>query len=378
MRLSKVVRSIALAVAMLLVPAVACANVKEPKGFDKKVYDSSFALYGSSAMAGVQDRFLCTVTAYQKVEGGYLLIGAGHCTGANVELPPDLTFAVRTDLGATRYPVVLLKSVMAEPLDYAVYFLPTTAKYPMVALGNESKDRIKDKTVDVNFSLGVAKIVSYGIISSVVISKPGAHEDITGFFLVTQFDSHGASGSSVVSEKTHKVIGLVIAGWDGETMPSVVEPISSVEKELGDIPARLAKARTLPIPVTVITAPPATQDPDDEDAPFGFWAAQHGGRHQGGARGGRPNEGRGRGEGRGDGRNLGRDDHRRIDRHQDVRERGGHREIFFGGFWFNCGPVEWPLWVFTDDVYVVMVGGNEYIMYDYNDPYDEVFVYVVE
>jgi hypothetical protein len=61
-----------------------------------------------------------------------------------------------------------------------------------------------------------------------------------------------------------------------------------------------------------------------------------------------------------------------------VRERGGHREIFFGGFWFNCGPVEWPLWVFTDDVYVVMVGGNEYIMYDYNDPYDEVFVYVVE
>jgi hypothetical protein len=80
-----------------------------------------------------------------------------------------------------------------------------------------------------------------------------------------------------------------------------------------------------------------------------------------------------------DGRRLGRDHHSRVDRHRDVRERNGRREIFFGGFWFECGVVTyWPEWVFTDEVYVEMVGPDVYIMYDFNDPALQIYVYIVD
>ena len=392
MRLSSVLRSAVFAVVVLAISSCSNAGVQGPKGFDKKVYDSAFALYASSAMAGVQDRFLCTVTAYQKVQGGYLLIGAGHCTGANDRLPPDLTFKVSSDIKATAsdlQPVVLLKSEMNEPLDYAVYFLPTEKKYPTISLGNESAARIGDATVDVNFSLGVAKIMSPGVISSVTVAhSSGGENDITGFFLVNEFDSHGASGSSVVSEKTHKVIGLVIAGWDGETMPSAIEPISTAEKQMGDISARLAKARKLPIPVTVVTVNPATPDDDEDDDDGNFpvsWANGHQTGHGNGSRGsgshaGGVDRGRANGHegGHSDGRGLGAKDHRHIDSRHDVRERGGYQDIHFGGFWFTCGPYEWPVWIFTDEVYFEMIGPDIWIAYDYDNPTVEVAVYVVE
>ena len=378
MKVSKAIRSIALAMVILLTPALACANIKEPKGFDHKVYASTFALYGSSG--STQDRFLCTVTAYEKVQDGYLLIGAGHCTGANPDLPPDLTFKVSTDLGTDKVPVALLKSAMEEPLDYAVYFMPSTVKYPTIAMGNESQDRIGDRTVDVNFSLDAAKQVASGVIASTVISAAGQHDDLSGFFLVTQMDSHGASGSSVVSEKTRKIIGLVIAGWDGATMPSIVEPISKVEKELGDIPALLYKARQVPSPVTVVT--PITQDPNNgEDlmvAQRGGRGGSHGNPGRGdGGRAGNPGRGEGRGNGGHDGRLPSARDHHRIDRNHDVRERGGRREIFWGGYWFGCGN-DWPLWAFQDDIYFMMVGPDAWMLYDYADPNEFVIVYVVE
>ena len=263
MSLRRVIVGAFLAVAMILTPA--CAgnkNISTAHGFNGRVYNSVFALYGSSAASGIQDRFVCTVTAYQQVNGGYLLIGAGHCTSANAaSLPADMTYSVSEELGGKLTPVALLKSEMDEPLDYAVYFMPTKQKYPVLALGDETKDRIGDKTIDVNFSLAAAKMFSPGTIVSQVITT---QTEVRGFFLIDQFDSHGASGSSVVSEKTHKIIGLVIAGWDGETMPSVVEPITSILPHIQDAQALALVAASKPIPVTVLPPTPP-QDPNDGD-----------------------------------------------------------------------------------------------------------------
>ena len=254
MKLVRVLLGAFLAVAMILTPA--CAgnkNISTAHGFNGRVYNSVFALYGSSAASGIQDRFVCTVTAYQQVNGGYLLIGAGHCTSANAaSLPADMTYSVSEELGGKLTPVALLKSEMDEPLDYAVYYMPTKQKYPVLALGDETKDRIGDKTIDVNFSLAAAKMFSPGTIVSQVITT---QTEVRGFFLIDQFDSHGASGSSVVSEKTHKIIGLVIAGWDGETMPSIVEPITSILPHIQDAQALALVAASKPIPVTVAGAP---------------------------------------------------------------------------------------------------------------------------
>ena len=378
-----IVKRLLAVLASLVLATTLCAahptskSVQPAKGFHGKLYNSVFALYGSSDASDIYNRFVCTVTAYQKVEGGYLLIGAGHCTSANVdELPSDMTYSVSTDLGATLAPVVLLKSVMDEPLDYAVYFLPTKDKYPVIPLGDESEDRIGNKTIDVNFSLGVAKMFSPGVIVSSTVK---ANTEAKGFFLIDEFDSHGASGSAVVSEKTHKIIGLIIAGWDGETMPSVVEPITSVEAKLSDVDSLLNVAESKPIPVT-----PATHALDTTISSPVLWFRDnhghaHGGRVRGGDRGRDRNPDRGdRGHDRGrDGRTFNRDHHNRIDRAHNVRVIGGHEQVFFGGFWFACN-YDWPVWVWDGDVYVVMVGPDIYEMYSYDDPNLEVTVYVVE
>lgn len=217
--------------AAVLFVAPAFADVKPLKGFDKKVYDGSFALYASSHQLGIRDRFICSAQAIKKVDGGYFLLSAGHCTPANSEeLPPDMEFSVAEDLGGDLTPVVLVQAALENStgLDYSEFYLRTNKQYPVMELGDESDARLGDKTIDVNFSLALAKYVSYGRVSSEV-SKDGEAKGRLG---VDQFDSHGASGSSVVDERTKKVIGIVVAGVDGATTATWVEPISRIKKIL--------------------------------------------------------------------------------------------------------------------------------------------------
>lgn len=79
-----------------------------------------------------------------------------------------------------------------------------------------------------------------------------------------------------------------------------------------------------------------------------------------------------------DGRTFGRDYHHRIDRAHDVRIVDGHQWIVFGGVWFTCGYQEWPVWVWSSDVYVVEVGPDIYEMYSFSDPTMQISIYVAE
>jgi hypothetical protein len=224
-------KALAFLASMFLAIAPAFANVKDLKGFDKKVYTGALALYASSHELGIRDRFICTAQVIGKAGNrGYYLLSAGHCTPANPGLPSDMEFSVSDDLGQSLTPVTLLQSAMDESkaVDYSEFYLRTDKKYPMMELGDESDARIGDETIDVNFSLALGKFASKGHVSS----KIAENGEAKGFLGVDQFDSHGASGSSVVDERTKKVIGIVIAGVDGATVSTWVEPISRIKKEL--------------------------------------------------------------------------------------------------------------------------------------------------
>ena len=207
------------------------------RGFVKKASSATFALYASSERAGIQDRFICTATAISKVDGGYELLSAGHCTPANPDLPTDMTFSVATDLGGKLIPVPLVASVMNEPNDWAVFYMPTQNKYPVMKLDDVNNIKVGDKTVDVNFSLGVAKEVSEGEVSSTPINDSSATApDAIGDFEVSMFGSNGASGSSVIDmNRGKKIIGIVIFGFHGETMPMLVEPISNIYPQIKNL-----------------------------------------------------------------------------------------------------------------------------------------------
>lgn len=219
-------------------------SVQENKEY-QDVYRATFALYASSEQADVKDKFLCTAEAIQKVQGGYELLSAGHCTPENPELPSDMTFSVAEQLGGPLMEVKLIKAEMDWPLDYSIFYFPTNKKYSVDKLGNEGDARVGDATVDVNFSEAITKELSTGMIASQIIGR-GCDDEACmlaeGMFEVQMFGSHGASGSAVLDNG--KVIGTLIGGMDGETMPVFVEPISLIKKAIQGVDVSSAPAKT--------------------------------------------------------------------------------------------------------------------------------------
>ena len=195
--------------------------VKPPKGFNGKLYAGTLALYG---IRGEAVRFLCTATPYEKFDGGYKLISAGHC----VELaPPDVTFAVADTIGGTLHPIVLVKARYdGTGTDFSMFDLFTTEKYPVAQLDDDKDLRVGDKTINPNFGGGVSKQMSHGVISSDLVTKSlCSKQDCPYGFMVQQYGMQGSSGSLVYSERTHKAIGVVVYIFDGP-IGLVIEPIS--------------------------------------------------------------------------------------------------------------------------------------------------------
>lgn len=210
----------------------ASATVKPPKGHYKKAYDATFLLYGSSESDKVENHAMCSATAFRKVQGGYLLLSAGHCTkeGTPDEFPTDLTYSVSSDIGTPIYPVKLVTFAFDDKknLDFSVFFFKTTHKFPVIELGDERAEAIGNATYNFNFSKGVVKMLAKGVIVSSLVPE-GEPKNL---LLVDQFAAAGSSGSAIISEKTHKIIGIVSYGWETRTMPEGIVPISVVRLEL--------------------------------------------------------------------------------------------------------------------------------------------------
>jgi hypothetical protein len=228
----KVLATLLLMLALAFSASSLSATVKPPKGHYKKAYDATFVLYGSSQSDKIENKAMCSATAFKKVKDGYLLLSAGHCTkeGTPDEFPTDLTYSVSSDIGTTVYPVKFVRMAFKEDvnLDYSVFFFPTALKFPVIELGDERTEAIGSATYNFNFSKGVVKMLAKGVIVSSLVPE-GEPKNL---LLVGQFAASGASGSAIVSEKTHKIIGVVSYGWETRTMPEGIVPISAIKQDL--------------------------------------------------------------------------------------------------------------------------------------------------
>lgn len=386
MKIFNVFASFVLAFAIAAAP-VTVPNIQDAK--DKaiaKAEASTFALYASSKIADKTDKFICTATAIAKVSGGYELLSAGHCTQANDELPPDLTFKVSEQLGGPLMPVTLVKTVMGdEPQDFSIFYLPTSNHYPVEELGNQGDAHIGDPTINVNFSAGITKEYAPGIVASEIVTSDDPL--LNGLFEVQQFGTGGASGSSVIDAKTGKIIGIVVVGADGMTMPMFCVPITVVETGIAGIAVPLVPGAAQE--ALVPSAKPSV--PDDEDGlPFSP-DVQRGGNHSpspghgNGVHSAPPQSGGERGGSNGDNRDSGNhgkrgsdhsgssarnhqgpESHQRVDRDRDIRVIGGHRCFGWYGVYF-WAPV-YPEWFFVDPIYLVEGPGGIWIAYDFYNP----------
>jgi len=200
--------------------SVAAGPIRPPQGFEGRLWGSTLALYGTKDKS---THFLCTAEPIEKTKDGYILLSAGHCVQ---EVPADVQFSVADEIGGKLTPVTVVKAYDGDGLDFSIFRLTTTENYTPFDLGTEDGLRVGDRVLNPNFALGLGKQFSHGVISSQGLSVNPMCDFCAGLFIVQGGGGPGSSGSAVISEKTHKVIGILIAGAPMGNTGFEVEPIS--------------------------------------------------------------------------------------------------------------------------------------------------------
>lgn len=214
-------RILAFVLAVLLSVPLSAGSIKAPDGFAGKLYAGTFALYASR---GTEVHFRCTAWPYKKIPGGYGLMSAGHCVQGT---PSDVAFSVAEQIGGPRMPIAVVKFRFSDNTDFSIFELKTAKHYPVFELGAEADMHIGDPVINPNFALGLGKQISRGFISSdTLVPTRECDTSCSGGFLVQMYGAGGSSGSPVLSEKTHKVIGICVYGFDGN-VGFTAEPIST-------------------------------------------------------------------------------------------------------------------------------------------------------
>lgn len=207
---------------MLLTQSSGAGSLKPPTKFEGSLWKSVMVLYGK-----LDDyKTICTIEPYEKIPGGYNLLTAGHCVQ---EVPVDLAFTVADEVGGKETPVTLIKAYDGDGMDFAIFEMKTTKVYPVMKLGDEHGSRVGDWVVSPNFADGLGKQLSSGRITSdslIATEDCSVHDGCPGDFLVQLFGAPGMSGAAVISEKTHKVVGIIVAQWGGNVGMEVM-PISA-------------------------------------------------------------------------------------------------------------------------------------------------------
>ncbi len=220
--------ALALAIALSALP-IGAGTIKPPKGFAGKLWASTLALYGTKDGTS---QFLCTAEPIEKITEGYRLLSAGHCVQ---DVPSDIQFSVAEKIGGPRTVVQVVKAQESSDADFAIFDLITTKNYPVFAVGDESDARIGDHTINPNFALGLGEQLSPGTVSSLPLQKSkycDSDDGCVGDFLVQEYAGPGASGSAVILERTHKIIGILVMEIADEKIGFIVEPISKLTKFL--------------------------------------------------------------------------------------------------------------------------------------------------
>lgn len=227
----KKLATLLLALVLSLPLAVKAQSIKPASGFNGKVMDATFALFGQLKD---QTQFLCTAWNYKVIPGGYDIVAAGHCVANN---PLGVTYSVAEEMNGKQMPITLIKYELDKDGDFSLFEFKTDKNYPTLDLGTVDSESIGNKIINPNFADGIAKQLSFGTISTSVNAwEP--QQGTTPVFWVQVFGAGGSSGSPVISDKTHKVIGILIYGdRDEETGAELVvghgvEPIDQFYKFL--------------------------------------------------------------------------------------------------------------------------------------------------
>ncbi len=195
------------------------------------------ALYALES--GGNMRFLCSATAVGKHEKATIILTAYHCVQKGVSYLitfGDNQFHPLSVWQIPHYEISKGKSPRAynEPETDMALFLMENGDMPLAKMDDGKTQITGSKLAMVGYPLGVAKISYEGIVAG-HLNRPGA--DLHGYVLMQIFGAPGSSGSAVVSAKTGKVVGVLVAAkGDRAGLPVIFATPISFKKYLKPVP----------------------------------------------------------------------------------------------------------------------------------------------
>ncbi len=204
----------------------------------QRAFDASLAVFIDE---GDGPRFTCssTVVAHaasqtSQYRNSYLLLTAGHCVlgeGRNA----NSKYFVTEDLvkSAKLQPVKVVKAENDDSYDFALLELQSDKEYPSITISNRNGAlELEDKVYGVNFSLGLAKQVALGVVASKEMTGDAECSPCKGRYLVHLFEAPGASGSSIIDEKSGEIVGVIELGFSGANVGLAAETMDAFREFL--------------------------------------------------------------------------------------------------------------------------------------------------
>lgn len=218
--------------AMLLWPVGAGSQTTDA-AYVKQLHSAVGLLYSIDSSGGY--RMHCTATIFEKSPKGYLFVTAAHCIGtddrtketsASVETSYYITFDEHDN--KVFWPAeVKWVGYQTRGEDLMVIEVASTAVWPVIRLGDESKEIPPAPYWNIASPLGLGKQAFEGNITSLDLDRPVKQGDINwqhSLVLQQSGVGGGSSGSALVSKSQRAIVGLLVGTIGDSTIIAI--PIS--------------------------------------------------------------------------------------------------------------------------------------------------------
>lgn len=203
-------------------------------------------LYSQDMSGGMSMR--CTMTAFEKVEDGYLFASASHCIG-NDDVSKErsaksadtfyLTFDEVSSVTKKFHPArVQWAGYQSRGEDLAVFHVKSKEDWGVIPLGDEKQLKDGAEIVNLAAPLGLGVQTFHGTISKVVLDRPVTQGTINWRgTLVLQLPgtNGGSSGSAIISVEQKAIVGFLVGTIDGGTIIGIpVSRFKAVSKAVAE------------------------------------------------------------------------------------------------------------------------------------------------
>lgn len=200
------------------------------ESLEKQVYKAVTLLYSQDEAGGMHMH--CTATAYKKTEKGYRFVTASHCVpGDSPEEQKDTKYFITSDAEGEKTYIkaeLVAASDKTSGEDFAIFQVDTKTVFSVIPLGDNSKEILGARVIDIAGPLGLGKQYFEGYISNLKLDRPkldAGEVQWKDVMLVVIASGPGSSGSSIVAVDQKAIVGFLVGGF-GANIGAIVVPVN--------------------------------------------------------------------------------------------------------------------------------------------------------